>query len=289
MAPLRHILYSAYAHLWFNNYDTIPSALFDGIVQRNTIVLAAKSASAPECRVYTTKNQKRYIAERPWLFEAAPYIHVYPRAAEELIPKVSTTIELSILDKIRAQEIALTRYIERDSSNTLFYKRRWSYFLLFADSIKDIELADGSTRRQKDVKTLSLQPSIDRYLVIALLSSDLFYFHYSVFSDFRHVNMIDFVTFQFDYSLLSSIAAERLSGLGRALMHSYTDNLEWRRCNYIGSIGECKVPFYRQGASKGIIDEIDRVLAGHYGFTEEELAFIINYDIKYRMRQYAVE
>jgi hypothetical protein len=31
------------------------------------------------------------------------------------------------------------------------------------------------------------------------------------------------------------------------------------------------------------IDEIDRVLAGHYGFTEEELDFIVNYDIKYRM------
>ncbi|MBA3248016.1 MAG: hypothetical protein H0T63_08030 [Pyrinomonadaceae bacterium] len=32
-----------------------------------------------------------------------------------------------------------------------------------------------------------------------------------------------------------------------------------------------------------IIDEIDRVLAKHYGFTDEELDFIINYDIKYRM------
>ena len=35
--------------------------------------------------------------------------------------------------------------------------------------------------------------------------------------------------------------------------------------------------------SKSIIDEIDRVLARHYGFTDEELDFIINYDIKYRM------
>ena len=34
---------------------------------------------------------------------------------------------------------------------------------------------------------------------------------------------------------------------------------------------------------KAILDEIDRVLAQHYGFTEEELDFIINYDIKYRM------
>ena len=37
--------------------------------------------------------------------------------------------------------------------------------------------------------------------------------------------------------------------------------------------------------SKFIIDEIDRVLAKHYGFTDEELDFIINYDIKYRMCQ----
>ena len=35
--------------------------------------------------------------------------------------------------------------------------------------------------------------------------------------------------------------------------------------------------------SKTIIDEIDNILAKHYGFTEEELDFIINYDIKYRM------
>jgi hypothetical protein len=41
---------------------------------------------------------------------------------------------------------------------------------------------------------------------------------------------------------------------------------------------------------KPILDEIDRVLAAHYGFTDEELDFIPstklragNYDIKYRM------
>ncbi len=35
--------------------------------------------------------------------------------------------------------------------------------------------------------------------------------------------------------------------------------------------------------AKPVIDEIDRVLAKHYGFTDEELDYIINYDIKYRM------
>ena len=40
---------------------------------------------------------------------------------------------------------------------------------------------------------------------------------------------------------------------------------------------------YVGSKSKPIIDEIDRVLAKHYGFTDEETDFIINYDIKYRM------
>lgn len=42
---------------------------------------------------------------------------------------------------------------------------------------------------------------------------------------------------------------------------------------------QCIVPKH----SKPILDEIDRVLAKYYGFTDEELDFIINYDIKYRM------
>ena len=35
--------------------------------------------------------------------------------------------------------------------------------------------------------------------------------------------------------------------------------------------------------SKTIIDRIDQELGRHYGFTDEEIDFIINYDIKYRM------
>jgi hypothetical protein len=44
---------------------------------------------------------------------------------------------------------------------------------------------------------------------------------------------------------------------------------------------QCLIP----KLSKAIIDEIDSALAEHYGFTNEELDFIINYDVKYRMGQ----
>ncbi len=47
--------------------------------------------------------------------------------------------------------------------------------------------------------------------------------------------------------------------------------------------GTTETQSFKISASKAIIDEIDKVLAEHYGFTEDELDFIINYDIKYRM------
>jgi len=47
--------------------------------------------------------------------------------------------------------------------------------------------------------------------------------------------------------------------------------------------GLLKTQIFNPRLSKPIVDEIDRILAKHYGFTDEELDFIINYDIKYRM------
>ena len=47
--------------------------------------------------------------------------------------------------------------------------------------------------------------------------------------------------------------------------------------------GSVKYQKYRPNQAKPIIDKIDAMLAGKYGFTHEELDYIINYDIKYRM------
>jgi len=49
--------------------------------------------------------------------------------------------------------------------------------------------------------------------------------------------------------------------------------------------GRTETQSFKIQRSKALVNEIDRVLSKHYGFTDEELDFIINYDIKYRMGQ----
>ena len=56
-----------------------------------------------------------------------------------------------------------------------------------------------------------------------------------------------------------------------------------RRVYVYKSTGKVEYDEFYMKLSKPIIDKIDTVLARHYGFTDEELDFIINYDIKYRM------
>ena len=118
-------------------------------------------------------------------------------------------------------------------------------------------------------------------VVICLLSSSFYYWLWITTSDCYHVTKTDIDSLRVPNSIiedtrLKELAEQLLLDLERhakTIIRNRADGSQRREVNY------------RVGKSKPIIDEIDRVLARHYGFTDEELDFIINYDIKYRMGQ----
>jgi len=73
-----------------------------------------------------------------------------------------------------------------------------------------------------------------------------------------------------------------LLALSVQLMDDYQLNKQEKK-KVSGLTGDILYEEFYPRLSKSIIDEIDRMLAQHYGFTDEELDFITNYDIKYRM------
>jgi hypothetical protein len=77
-------------------------------------------------------------------------------------------------------------------------------------------------------------------------------------------------------------ADDRLQKLGRDLQDDLVGNsLHKTITTRDGS--EISYAEFKVWKSKPIIDEIDRILAEHYQFTQEEYDFLINYDAKYRL------
>lgn len=83
--------------------------------------------------------------------------------------------------------------------------------------------------------------------------------------------------------MLSDTLIKKLSSLNKKLMKDLADNSSERKENRNKGLDVVEFTQFNVRESKPIIDEIDTALAAHYGFTEEELDFVINYDIKYRM------
>ncbi len=60
---------------------------------------------------------------------------------------------------------------------------------------------------------------------------------------------------------------------------------DYKKNSIIRQRSDCEYQEFRPSMSKATIDEIDAMLATHYGFTDQELDFVINFEIKYRMGQ----
>ena len=93
--------------------------------------------------------------------------------------------------------------------------------------------------------------------------------------------MTDIDRSRIDLSGFSGSSIETFRQLSASLMTDLKNNSKIYRRVYKGILTQFD-SFY-PALSKSIIDDIDQLLSRHYGFTDEELDFIINYDIKYRM------
>ena len=117
---------------------------------------------------------------------------------------------------------------------------------------------------------------------MALLNSSLFYWLLTIYSDCRNLNKREIYSTCFDAENASQEIVELLSTLADKLMNDFKRHSKMLGMKY-ENLGKMTIQCIYPKRSKPIIDENYRVLARHYGFTDEELDFIINYDIKYRM------
>lgn len=261
--PLRRFLQNKYSRLFFTNHSIRPTSLFNGISQRVSILLACTDDITG---IYATK----YLRSKGHsiLFQIIQYSHGHFDEERDLIlPKVNGDLMQQVWTKIHAKRKDLISVVDKhsNSTDTLFYKDYGETYWIFPFSF---------CPWLTPVKSYSKMYIQSAYLntFFCITNSSLFYIYHTSISDCWHLGNWHFIQFP--------ISIEEVEGFdNESLSSSYQANRIMRYDKRAkGNIYEYKV-----NKSKPIIDEIDKVLAKHYGFTEEELDFIINYDIKYRM------
>jgi hypothetical protein len=278
--PLQALSRRSLNPLWVSYFSNRPAQLFDGSQKRLTILLG-KRFHSENPRIYTTSYFRWLREERDALLPArVAYVtreacfQVFPASLE----KLGSNLEVSTFSRILAVPRQLAGAVVASSKHRLYYTRKFGYFLAFLKFVQRI--IEVKSRRKvppSELKELRLASANSVPATIAALTSSTFFWFWNVLSDCRNLNRRDLLAFRIDPEEISA----KLSSDLTALANDYLSKLEQTSRTMLKS--GLEIQTFDYGACKPTIDRIDRVLAQHYGFTDEELDFIINYDIKYRM------
>ncbi|HLC40296.1 MAG TPA: hypothetical protein VJO34_01560 [Methylomirabilota bacterium] len=195
-------------------------------------------------------------------------------------PKVGAPVHERILQKVFAGKgFEVERSLSpHRTGQFIFYQESTGYWVKATVGLP-YYAKNGETGAPPHGRYLFFSDSGTAHIVSAVLNSSLFYTYFIAYSDGFHLSDRLATGFRLAPSILGDRILVKLDG---ALL------ADLKGCASVKTINtklgdQISYAEFNVSESKQMIDNIDSVLARHYGFTEEELDFIINYDIKYRM------
>lgn len=274
MDILRNFILQNYSNNYFANYEIFPSKLFDGAFQRITISISNNLLGTNH--LMTTKLHRWYSIERTNLFSTLKYTDASLILPEIGLAKFNTNLHSSILNKIISYPSIASMVVRLNNRDFIYYQEATNYWMKAAMRIP-YYCKNGIVEEPAHGRKLFFDNSRHKKTLFCILNSSLFYIWYIAFSDGFHLSDNVVKRHPVDLAFESELIIQLALNLEKDI-----DNNSFTTTRNTAS-DDIEIESFRINKSKSIIDEIDKVLAKHYGFTEEELDFIINYDIKYRM------
>ena len=272
MSPAQKLL--RMRNSWIETYDDRPGRLFDNLEHiRATIFITTNGKP----QVYTTSYNRWYSEFRSYLFET---IHFHEgKYVAGSFPKIGTHHDYCIFEKIHKKRALINSLIP--SMNKLYYHNAPQYFIRCTDFIPLFE-RNGIRSTSIQIKEISTSNDKSFYSIGCVLNSSLFYWYFVLLSDCRHLNPREIQSFPFDPEDIKESSMLTLKHAYELLMSDYKKHANRKDCIYKAT-GRVIYDEFFPKYSKPIINEIDKALSVVYGLLPEELDYIINYDIKYRM------
>ena len=281
MIPAQSLFKTQNRKSWFANFDDRPGKLFDDLQHiRATIFLSTTENDQDIATLYATKYNRWFTEVRSILFEGIVYEDITDICVEGAFPKIADSIGRHLVNKLKNAKKSVLSF--KTGKYLCYFHNSPQYWIRTTNFVPYFWNEREGEKISTHVKPLYLTTELDASIVAATLNSSLFYWWFLVLSNCRDLTLREVRSFPIGVNQMDEATKQSLSELSVDLMQDLKHNAQRKETNY-KTTGRVVYDEFFPRHSKPIIDKIDRVLAQHYGFTDAELDFIINYDIKYRM------
>lgn len=280
MVTVRQQLAARSGALWVIPFDDRPGKLFDGLQHcRSAIFISAAQQVSPPVRA-VTRYQRWPTEARDFLFPQLEYVPLTgQRPYPDLHAKVVSPAHQQVLAKLaKPGRGTIGGLASAESKHFIFYQEATQYWVKATVGLP-YYAKDGQVGAPAHGRYLYFTTAQRASAACAIMNSSLFYSHFITYGDCFHLS--DGLATEFP--IPNEVAEDKeLAALNVALMADLTTNAVRKTIETREGSTIRYAEFYAL-KSKPIIDQIDALLAKHYGFTAAELDFIVNYDIKYRL------
>ena len=271
LTSLQSIIEKSCSEIKVSSYSNRPKQIFDAACVRTSIFMIKKDMT-PIRHIFTTKlNRRTENLTIKDIIDNLDYVDSKEQKIYGRYAKVGTKSEVSILSKLLSSGKKIKDYYD-ENGNDVYYRAAGGRYFNVVTNYSTFSSAEKSFKcRYTDIIGL-------------ILSSSYFYFYQQVYTDGLNIKRSEIENYPLPP--LESIKEEqklKLENLYQRYLVDIEKNASIRQTSassthHIESFKEYKIV-----RSKAIIDEIDDNIGPLYGLTQEEIDFIRNYELEFRM------
>lgn len=256
-----------------SSYSVRPEPVFENAVV-NTSILHFVKDYQPVQRILSTKMyRKKGELNLKHLVENLRFVDVSDLKLVGRYPKISEPIERVILKKVLNQESKIGDKIKKLGLPIFYRTTGGRYFKVITN------YSTGSTKE----KPIYFDKEIANILG-AILSSSLYFWFYQIYSNNLDLKSYEVESFGIPLSKFSSELKIKLGEVYQEYLNDIEQNANVRQTEKYANIDSFKE--YKIGKSKHLIDKIDDLIGPLYGLTSEEIDFVKNYELNFRMNDH---
>ena len=262
VSQLHNLIYQNCEKLKISSYSSAPKRIFAEADQRVSII-EMKYNRQPTKEILTTTLNKRYAETTgKELMKNLKHINSFGFQRYGRIPKVGKQKEIDILNKLFSLPKTLKDFYIEDGKPVFYRTSGGRYYNVVTN------FSTGSTKENSILVDKKYQN-----LVGAILSSSLYYWFYSAYSNNLDIKFSDLANFPLDLTKFSDNEISNISKIYEKYMKELESN------SYI----EGGFKRYIARKSKPLLDKIDFAIYKNFDLNSDEVDFIVNFSKEFRV------